>query len=129
MQRLPINDYDLSAITNEVNKWQSHGKFASYDVSKRETGVSVVILENVFAGDGSSAALEIHKLGRKSFFGKKSFWIIQIYKGQSQNGPFEKRGCVTGKMLVGAIMEAERDMKHNFLSVADFDLSFRAMSE
>ena len=33
IRRLPINDFDLAAITHDVNKWQSHGKFAMYDIT------------------------------------------------------------------------------------------------
>lgn len=126
MQHSEINDYDLAAINNQVNKWQTHGKYAAQDISRRSQGVAFLILENVFAADGTYAILEIHKLAKSGFFRTKAAWVIQMHKSADLKAPSEKKGCVRGSMLVSAIMEAELDMKHGFISVADFNLSAAA---
>ncbi|MCC5991275.1 MAG: hypothetical protein JJT99_02015 [Rhodobacteraceae bacterium] len=113
---LPINDYDVAAISNQVQRWQSNGLFASFDIAGRSNGVALIILENCLSLSYGFAALEIRKFGIKRFIGKRSYWVIQLYAGDSATGPFHKKGCVTGNMLVSALAEAELDIRHNFIS-------------
>jgi len=122
-----VNDFDLSAVTNEVIKWQSHDKFAVQDVSRRDDGVVLMVLENVFSRIPQFTYYEIHKLGRKRFFGTKTFWVIQLYTAPRPDGPLEKRGCVFGKMLVTALRAAQRDVELGYLSVTDFGPAVEAM--
>ena len=127
--RLRVNDFDLSGISNEVNKWQSHGKYASYDVMRREEGMVSMTLENVFSSDPAFIRYEIHKLGKKGLLGTKKFWIIQLLSGTSSDGPFEKHGCVSAKTLAGAITAAQKDVEWGLRSLVDFDLAVGAMTE
>ena len=127
IQHLSINEYDLAAITNEVNNWKSHGKYASYDISRRDQGLATMVLENVYTEDGSFFVFEIHKLGKKRMIGTKNAWIIQLYSGPDPQGPFEKHGCAYGKLLVVAISEALHDVRHNFLSLVNFEMAVDAL--
>ncbi len=126
---LRINDFDLSGITNEVNKWQDHGKYASYDISTRNSGKAKMWLENVFANDGSVVEFIIHKFGKKGMFRTKSFWVIELFSGPSSKGPMERHGCIPAKTLAGALTEAMRDIEFRFMSKVDFDLAVGAMTE
>ena len=123
IQRLPISDFDLSAITHDVEKWQTHGKFASYDITRRREGVAKIFLENLAAEDGSLMIFEIHKLGRKGLFRMKAFWVVQLYSALDTNGSLERHGCVWGKMCVSAIHQAHLDVKYGFMSIADFEMA------
>ena len=123
VSRLRINDFDLAAITHDVDNWRSHGKFASYDISRRTQGVATVVLDNLAAADGSLMVFEVHKLGRRRFFRVRPFWVVQLYSSPDASGPFEKHGCVWGKMCVSAIHEAHLDVKHGFLSIANFQMA------
>ena len=125
IQRLNINDFDLAAITNEVNDWKSHGKFASYDISQRHQGLAWICLENLAAADGSIMVFEIHKLGSKRLFRTKAFWVIQLFSALYLDGPVERHGCVLGKMLVSAIQAAHNDVGHGFVSVMDLTMATR----
>ena len=123
IRRLPINDFDVAAIHHDVDNWQSHGKFASYDITGRQQGIARVGLENLAAGDGSLMVFEIHKLGKRGFLWTKAFWVVQLYSAVDPDGPLDRRGCVWGKTCVSAIHEAHIDVKHGFLSVADFEMA------
>ena len=126
IRRLPINDFDLAAITHDVNNWQSHGKFAAYDIAERRQGVARVCLENLAAADGSLMVFEIHKLGKKGFLRTKVFWVVQLYSTRDAEDTLERRGCVWGKTCVSAIHEAHVDVKHGFISIADFAMATSA---
>ena len=114
----PINDYDLAAITNEVNEWKKYGKYGDYDISSKASGISVIALENIAAGDGSTMVFEIHKVTKKGFLWRKIGWIIQLYSMPSPNDDPMKQGCVWACTLTGAIHEAHLDVKHGFMSIA-----------
>ena len=123
IRRLSISDFDLAAITHDVDNWQSHGKFGAYDITERRRGVARVCLENLATADGSLMVFEIHKLGRKRFLRTRAFWVVQLYSTRDAEGTLERRGCVWGRTCVGAIHEAHLDVKHGFLSIADFGLA------
>ncbi|WP_299606100.1 hypothetical protein [uncultured Tateyamaria sp.] len=124
-----INDYDLAAITNEVNEWKKHNKYGDYDISGKASGVVVLALENIAAGDGSIMIFEIHKVSRKGLLRRKTGWIVQLYSKSAPKSEPTRHGCVSGSTLVGAIHQAHLDVKHGFMSVADFDLSVGAFLE
>ncbi len=124
-----VNDFDLAAITNEVNKWQSHGKYASYDISRRDSGNIIMTLENVFSTIPEIVIFDIHKMGRKGFLGTKTFWVIQLCSATGLEGPFEKHGCSAAKSLAGALTKAQKDVKFGFMSIVDFQLAVDAMLE
>ena len=123
--RLKINSFDLAAITNDVDNWRSHGKHASCDITRSQEGVATVCLENLAAADGSLMVFEIHKLGKRGLLRNKAFWVVQLYSAVGPDGPFEGRGCVWGKTCVSAIFDAHLDVKHGFLSIADFEMASR----
>ena len=123
IRRLNINDFDLAAITLDVDNWQSHGKLASYDITRRQQGIAMVCLENLAAADGSLMVFEIHKLGKRGLLRTKAFWVVQLYSAVDPDAPLKRRGCVWGKTCVSAIHEAHIDVKHGFLSVADFEMA------
>ena len=126
IRRLSINDFDLAAITHDVDNWQSHGKFASYDITARQHGMARVCLENLAAADRSLMCLmvfEIHKLGKRGLLRTKAFWVVQLYSSVDPGGPLERRGCLWGKTCVSVIHEVHIDVKHGFLSVADFEMA------
>lgn len=124
-----INDYDLAAITNEVSEWKKHNKYGDYDISSKASGVAVLALENIAAGDGSTMIFEIHKVSKKGFFGSKTGWIVQLYSKSNPSSEPTRHGCVRASTLVGAIHQAHLDVKHGFMSVADFDLCVAAFLE
>lgn len=124
-----INDYDLAAITNEVSEWKKHNKYGDYDISGKASGVAVLALENIAAGDGSIMIFEIHKVSKKGFLRKKTGWIVQLYSKLAPESEPTKHGCVSASTLVGAIKQAHLDVKYGFMSIADFDLSVRAFLE
>ena len=120
---MKINGFDLAAITNDVDDWRSHGKYASCDTTRTHEGVATVSLENLAAGDGSLMVFEIHKLGKRGLVHTRSFWVVQLYSAVGPDGPLARRGCVWGKTSVSAILDAHRDVRHGFLSVADFEMA------
>ena len=124
-----INDYDTTAITNEVNEWKKHNKYGNYDLSNKASGVAVLALENIVADDGSIMIFEIHKVSKKGFLRRKIGWIVQLYSKSSPDDDPIKHGCVSASTLVGAIQQAHLDVKHGFLSIADFHLSVDAFLE
>lgn len=124
-----INDYDLAAITNEVNIWKKHKKYGDYDISGKVSGVAVLALENIAAGDGSIMIFEIHKVSKKGFLRRKTGWIVQLYSKSASDSEPTKHGCVSASTLVGAIHQAHLDVKHGFMSIADFNLSVGAFLE
>lgn len=124
-----INDYDLAAITNEVNEWKKHTKYGDYDISGKASGTTVLALENIAAGDGSVMIFEIHKVTKKGLLRRKVGWIVQLYSKTSPESESTKHGCVSASTLVGAIQQAHLDVKCGFMSIADFDLSVAAFLE
>ncbi|WP_420336254.1 hypothetical protein [Roseibium sp.] len=125
--RLPINDYDLAAITNEVSVWKSEGYFAEYDIEHRRGGLATLSLENIFLFDGSITIYEIHKIGRKGFLGKKSRWVIQLNSVYPYSRELVQHGCITGTMLAITINDAQKDVRHGFLSILDLDSAIESV--
>ena len=123
IRRLEINGFDLAAITHDVDDWLSHGKYASCDTSRCRDGVATVRLENLAAADGSLMVFEMHKLGRRGLLRTRSFWVVQLYSAVGPDGPLAMRGCVWGKTCASAILDAHRDVRHGFLSIADFEMA------
>ena len=123
IRRLKINRFDLAAITHDVDNWRSHGRYASCDLARTEEGVATVSLENLAAGDGSLMVFEIHKLGKRGLVRNKAFWVVQLYSAIGPDEHLDRRGCVWGKTCVSAIFDAHVDVKHGFLSVADFEMA------
>ena len=68
---------------------------------------------------------DLHKIARPGWFGDKAHWIVQL-SSKEPGTESEKHGCVTGKTQAHALSAAEIDLKHGFLSVADFELSAEA---
>ena len=66
---------------------------------------------------------EIHKLGKRGLVRTKTFWVVQLYSAIGPDGPLDRRGCVWGRTCVSAIFDAHLDVKHGFLSVADFEMA------
>jgi hypothetical protein len=69
--------------------------------------------------DGSVALFEIHKIAHKGWFGRKAYWVVQLYS-QLPSGDVVKMGCVSEKVLAYAISSAEHDLKDGFISICDF---------
>lgn len=129
MSQLSYNDFDLAAVTNFVSDAKRDGLKADYDLSKKENGVVSVVCENWKRRDGSYVIFEIHKIGKARLLGHRVSWIVQLYDRQTRESVPVKKGCVSGDKQVTAIHEASLDVKHDFLSVCDFELAYSAAME
>lgn len=123
-----INDFDLTAITNEVNRWKSNGAQADYDILDRDRGAVALFLQNVFRNDGSFIGMDIFKIEFPRFLGKRSAWVIQLFDLESRMGPAEMKGCIARKSLSGAITEAIIDVKYNYMSVLTRDQAIQSLA-
>ncbi|MGY2938847.1 hypothetical protein ACVWZ6_008449 [Bradyrhizobium sp. GM6.1] len=122
IEHLSFNEFDMAGITNAVSRYKSAGLRADYDISEKASGVVRIALDNPIAQDGSIAIFEIHKVARSGWLGKKAGWVVQLFS-QSPGSNENKHGCVGEKTLAFAISEAEMDLRHGFLSVADIELA------
>jgi hypothetical protein len=123
VKHLPFNEFDMSAITNVVNRYKGAGLRADYNMARKVAGVVSIVLEDPMKRDGSLAVFEVHKLARPTWFGNRAWWVVQLWSQSVQSRMAEKRGCVTGKTQARALVEAETDLRCNFISRCDFELA------
>jgi hypothetical protein len=110
IEHLPFNEFDMSAITNAVDRYKAAGLRADYNEQKA-AGVISILLENPTTRDGSLVVFEVHKLARATWFGQRALWVVQLWSQPPGGKTAEKRGCVTGKMQVHALTEAEAHLR------------------
>jgi hypothetical protein len=120
-KHLPFNEFDMSGVTNAVNRYKAAGLRADYSIEGKDAGIVSIVFENPVKGDGSLVVFEVHKLTRPGWIGEKAWWVVQLWS-RSTNGD-DKRGCVCGKMQAVALTEAETDLRFNFMSICDFELA------
>jgi hypothetical protein len=120
---VPINEYDLTAMTNAVNRYQAAGFTASYDSANRDQGTVGLMFRNPVRQDGSVVMFEIHKFKGRGFLLKRTLWVIQLYDMATLESEPVRKGCAFGSMLVSALTMAEKDVQHNFLSVLTFEMA------
>ncbi len=117
-----INKFDVSVITDEVNLWKRHKRYAYCDTSTCESGIAYLSLEKMWPINGTIVTFEIHKISRSGLFARKAGWIIQIYSVGKKREEVTKHGCVSAHSLYRAITLAKNDVKCGFSSVEDFEL-------
>jgi hypothetical protein len=122
-KHLPFNEFDLSGITNAVNRYKGAGLEPDYSLEGKAGGVVSIMMRNPMTRDGSLVGFEVHKLARPGWFGDKAWWVVQLYSKSAESETVEKRGCVTGKTQAHALTEAETDLRFNFMSICDFELA------
>jgi hypothetical protein len=111
VKHLPYNEFDMCAITNAVNRYKAAGLRADYNIEQKAAGVVSIVLENLMMRNGSLALFEVHKLARPTWFGQRALWVVQLWSQPRGGKAAEKRGCVTGKMQVHALTEAEAHLR------------------
>ncbi|MGK7058055.1 hypothetical protein AB4853_16460 [Bradyrhizobium sp. 1050_B9_N1_2] len=125
IEYLPINEFDLSGITNAVNRYKAAALQADYNIDDREKGIVRIAFTNPETRDGTLVIFEIHKISRPGWIGRKAHWVIQMLS-RDVAGRIERRGCVAASNQATVISKAEADVHHGFISAADFDLASRA---
>ena len=121
---LPFNEFDMAGITNAVSRYKSAGLRADYSIDKKGCRRIVLIaLENPVTRDGSIAIFEIHKVTRPSFSGRKAWWVVQMFSRDSDTEATKQHGCVAAATQAAVLTSAEVNLKHGFLSIANFDMA------
>ena len=123
-----IKAFDLSAITNECNRWKSNGFQADYDILDRDRGAAALFLENCFRQDDSFIGIDIFKLQFKKLIGTRSAWVLQLFDLETRHGPACPKGWVSARTLSGGLTNAISDAKFGFVSVMDRELAIQSVS-
>ncbi|MBX9773980.1 MAG: hypothetical protein K2Y71_06160 [Xanthobacteraceae bacterium] len=125
-KHLPFNEFDIAGITNAVSRYKGAGLRADYNIDEKAAGIVRIVFENPMAQDGSLVVFDIHKVARPGWFGDKAHWVVQLSSKQVETNALTKHGCVRGQTQSLALLAADVDLKHGFLSVADFELASEA---
>jgi hypothetical protein len=117
--RLPLNDFDISGITNEVTRWQKNRHQGSYDISSANSGNASLTLEDPFRSSGFFK-LDIWKYGEKKILGWKKAWVAEVSHGVRMDGDFESRGFVGAAMLAKLLTDTTNSMRSDYYPFKDF---------
>jgi hypothetical protein len=109
-----------------LNRYKAAGLRADYNIDQKAAGIVRVVFENPMTRDGSLVVFDVHKVARPGWLGDRAHWVVQLSSKQSGVGTLTQHGCVAGKTQAHALSAAELDLKHGFLSVADFELAATA---
>jgi hypothetical protein len=123
VEHLQFNEFDMAGVTNAVSRYEEAGLRADYNITDRGAGVVSIVFENPMTRDGSLVIFDIHKVARPRWFGKKAHWVVQLSSKHLGVEAPTKHGCVEGSTQAHALSAAELDLKHGFLSIADFELA------
>jgi hypothetical protein len=128
VKHLPFSEFDMAGISNAVGRYKEAGLRADYNIAEKAAGIVRIVFENPTTPDGSLIVFDVHKVARPGWLvGDKAHWVVQLSSKQPGTKIIEQHGCVTGKTQAHALSAAEIDLKHGFLSVANFELSAQAL--